>query len=233
MYYLFLMLRLQYNFKPLLYKINVVLKAQWKQGRLCEKYFNWLLAVIKLLKYYARSVCTGKPIENWNILKLFYKCKGCTCYWCIGEITHLGSWRTLEKLFFFHFYYASTPITTAVHICVTMARLELVTFFTISILMSSDLGVLLHPAAKKYIFFQINKNVYFWLLNASDIKRKHQYFINDNKSGLSRSNTWKPHKPFNKPAKNGHIPSSAEAKSTADLEIKVQSCDSKVNIIQN
>ena len=92
----------------------------------------------------------------------------------------------MKSFFFFHFYYASTPITTEVHICVTMEKLELVTFFTISILMSSDFGVLLHPAAKKYIFFQINKNVYFWLLNASDIKRKHQYFINDNKSGLSK-----------------------------------------------
>lgn len=33
---------------------------------------------------------------------------------------------------------------------------------------------------------------------------------------------------FNKPAKNGHIASSAEAKSTADLAIKMKPCTPKV-----
>ena len=41
--------------------------------------------------------CTGKPIENWNILKLFIKAIDHTFYRFTGVITHLGCWENTQK----------------------------------------------------------------------------------------------------------------------------------------
>lgn len=89
--------------------------------------------------------------------------------------------------------------------------------------MSSALGVLLHPAAAKayYRFQSLGCNIPTSSvpLQSRSHDTIHQ-IISSGSQFVTITHTYiQRTQKYNKPAKNGHIASSAEAKSTADLEI--------------